>query len=29
VFRERVRVGRPRQALIAGLTYLKVMVPFR
>ena len=29
VFRGRVRVGRPRQAMIAGLTWLKVMVPFR
>ena len=29
VFRRRVRVGRPRQAMIAGLTWLKVMVPFR
>jgi phytoene synthase len=29
VFRERVRVGRPRQALIAARTWLKVMVPFK
>jgi phytoene synthase len=29
VFRRRVRVGRPRQAVIAGLTWLKVMVPFK
>lgn len=29
VFRQRVRVARPRQALIAGLTWLKVMVSFR
>ncbi len=29
VFSRRVRVGRPRQAMIAGLTWLKVMVPFR
>jgi phytoene synthase len=29
VFRERVRVGRPRQALLAGLTWLKVMVPLK
>jgi phytoene synthase len=29
VFRQRVRVGRPRQAMIAALTWVKVMVPFR
>jgi phytoene synthase len=29
VFRERVRVGRPRQAVIAARTWLKVMVPFK
>ena len=29
VFRSQARVGRPRQAVIAGLTWLKVMVPFR
>jgi 15-cis-phytoene synthase len=29
VFHGRVRVGRPRQALLAGFTWLKVMVPFR
>jgi phytoene synthase len=29
VFRERVRVRRPRQAMIAALTWAKVMVPFR
>jgi phytoene synthase len=29
VFRSRARVSRPRQAVIAGLTWLKVMVPFR
>jgi phytoene synthase len=29
VFRQHVRLGRPRQAMIAGLTWLKVMVPFR
>jgi phytoene synthase len=29
VFRQRVRVGRPRQALIAARTWLKVMVPFK
>jgi phytoene synthase len=29
VFRERLRVARPRQAAIAGFTWLKVMVPFR
>jgi 15-cis-phytoene synthase len=29
VFSRRVRVGRPRQAMIAGLTWLKVMAPFR
>ncbi len=29
VFRGRVRVGRPRQAMIAGLTWLKVMVSFK
>lgn len=29
VFRERVRVSRPRQALIAARTWLKVMVPFK
>ena len=29
VFRTRAQVGRPRQAVIAGLTWLKVMVPFR
>ena len=29
VFRERVRVGRPRQAMIAAVTWLKVMVPFK
>jgi phytoene synthase len=29
VFSRRVRVSRPRQALIAGLTWLKVMVPLK
>jgi phytoene synthase len=29
VFRERVRVTRPRQALIAGFTWLRVMVPLK
>ena len=29
VFRGRVRVGRPRQAMIAGFTWLKVMVSFK
>jgi phytoene/squalene synthetase len=29
VFRQRVRVSRPRQALIAGVTWLKVMVPLK
>jgi phytoene synthase len=29
VFRRRVRVGRARQAMIAGLTWLKVMVSFK
>jgi 15-cis-phytoene synthase len=29
VFHRQARVGRPRQAVIAGLTWLKVMVPFR
>ena len=29
VFHGRVRVGRPRQALLAGFTWLKVMVPFK
>jgi phytoene synthase len=29
VFRGRVRVRRPRQAMLAGLTWLKVMVPFK
>ena len=29
VFRQRVRVSRPRQAVIAALTWLKVMVPFK
>jgi phytoene synthase len=29
VFRRRVRVGRPRQAMIAGVTWLKVMMSFR
>jgi phytoene synthase len=29
VFRQRVRVGRPRQAMIAAWTWMKVMVPFR
>lgn len=29
VFRKRVRVARPRQAAIAALTWLKVMVPFK
>lgn len=29
VFRRRIRVGRPRQAMIAALTWLKVMVPFK
>jgi phytoene synthase len=29
VFRRKARVGRPRQAMIAGLTWLKVMVSFR
>ena len=29
VFHRRVRVGRPRQAMIAGLTWLKVMGSFR
>ena len=29
VFRRRVRVARPRQAMIAGITWLKVMVPFK
>jgi phytoene synthase len=29
VFRRRVRVGRPRQALIAGITWLKVMGSFK
>ena len=29
VFRRRVRVGRPRQAVIAGFTWLKVMVSLR
>jgi phytoene synthase len=29
VLRTRVRVGRARQAMIAGMTWLKVMVPFK
>ncbi len=29
VFRQHVRVSRPRQALIAGVTWLKVMVPLK
>jgi len=29
VFSQRVRVGRPRQAMIAALTWVKVMMPFR
>jgi phytoene synthase len=29
VFRRRARVSRPRQAMVAGLTWLKVMVPFK
>jgi len=29
VFRRRARVARPRQAVIAALTWVKVMVPFR
>lgn len=29
VFRHRARVSRPRQAIIAGLTWLKVMVPLK
>jgi len=29
VFRQRIRVTRPRQAMIAGLTWLKVMVPLK
>ena len=29
VFRQRVRVSRPRQAAIAALTWMKVMVPFK
>jgi phytoene synthase len=29
VFRQRVRVPRPRQAMLAALTWMKVMVPFR
>jgi hypothetical protein len=29
VFRGRVRVGRARQAIIAGVTWLRVMVSFR
>jgi 15-cis-phytoene synthase len=29
VFSSQARVGRPRQAVIAGLTWMKVMVPFR
>jgi phytoene synthase len=29
VFQQRIRVGRPRQAIIAALTWLKVMVPLK
>ena len=29
VFRQRVRVGRPRQAVIAAFTWLKVMAAFK
>ncbi len=29
VFRENIRVSRPRQAFVAGVTWLKVMIPLR
>jgi phytoene synthase len=29
VFRQHVRVSRPRQAFIAGVTWLKVMIPLK
>ncbi len=29
VFRQHVRVSRPRQALMAGVTWLKVMIPLK
>ena len=29
VFREHIRVSRPRQAFVAGVTWLKVMIPLK